>query len=157
MYEIAINFVSCFIVWLVWFLIAKSKNNHKQMLISTESCFACFIVLVWGALCGVACLGAYALINHLKKSFPEIPKEERENEHNHQKLETYSAWKNPVTVEKEDTQETSKTVTPVPYTKPEDIAQIEDTDEIDKATNWGAFIIAIMLILVLVAIIFSLE
>lgn len=31
----------------------------------------------------------------------------------------YSDWKNPVAVEKEDTQETPKTVPPLPYTKPE--------------------------------------
>ena len=67
----------------------------------------------------------------------------------------YSAWKKPVSVEKNTSQEQSKPIPPLPYTRPEDTAQIEDTDEIDKATNWGAFIVAIILIVVLVAIVIT--
>ena len=77
MYEIAISFVSCFILWIIWFLIAKSKNNRKQMIIATECCFACFLVLAWGPLCGLSCYGASALINYLKKSDSELHKEEK--------------------------------------------------------------------------------
>lgn len=87
MYEIAISFVSCFIVWLVWFLIAKEKHNHGHMIFSTQFCCFAFIVLAWGVLCGAVCLGAYALINYIKKSFPEFPKEEKENEHNPQQIQ----------------------------------------------------------------------
>ena len=87
MYEIAISFVACFIVWLVWFLIAKEKHHHGHMIFSTQFCCFAFIVLAWGALCGAVCLGAYALINYIKKSFPKFPKEEKTNEHNPQQIQ----------------------------------------------------------------------
>lgn len=68
MYKIFTSLCACAIVWAIWFYSAKKKNNTKQMLSATQLCLFAFITYVWGILCGAVCIGAYYLIEHVKKT-----------------------------------------------------------------------------------------
>ena len=65
--QIAVALGSSAIVWAIWFFIAKSKNNHKQMLFATVFCCFVFFTMAFSPLAGAAFYGAYALINYVKK------------------------------------------------------------------------------------------
>lgn len=92
--EIFVAFGSCAILWVIWFFIAKSKNNHKQMIWATLFCCFAFFTMAFSPLVGAAFWGAYALINYVKKmgdtptQAPQdpqqmeipIPKEKKEEE-----------------------------------------------------------------------------
>ena len=60
----------------------------------------------------------------------------------------YSAWKNPITVKKEDTQEIPKTVPPLPYTKPENTAK-KNTENFDRESNLGILLLCLVLIAII--------
>ena len=65
--QIAVALCSSAIVWAIWFFIAKSKNNHKQMVYATVFCCFVFFTMAFSPLAGAAFYGAYALINYVKK------------------------------------------------------------------------------------------
>lgn len=65
--QIAVALCSSAIVWAIWFFIAKSKNNHKQMVYATVFCCFVFFTMAFSPLAGVAFYGAYALINYVRK------------------------------------------------------------------------------------------
>lgn len=65
--QIAVALGSNAIVWAIWFFIAKSKNNHKQMVYATVFCCFVFFTMAFSPLAGAAFYGAYALINYVKK------------------------------------------------------------------------------------------
>lgn len=69
LYQLFITFLSAFIIWAVWFGIAYSRKNKKQMLNATVTCVTIFAAKAFGVIVALAMLiGYYAAKKIL---FPE--------------------------------------------------------------------------------------
>jgi predicted PurR-regulated permease PerM len=66
-YLLLTSLIACFIIWIIWFTIARKKANHGAMIAATYFCCFSLITLWWGALAGLFFLGMNALIDYIKK------------------------------------------------------------------------------------------
>lgn len=53
LYELLISFLSCFIIWIVWFVIAAIKHSKVHMVFSTETCIGLLLIRVLGPAIGL--------------------------------------------------------------------------------------------------------
>lgn len=65
--QILIVTIAIFIIFIVWYCIAKSKNNQKQMQRSLETCLGIYFVYLFGIF-GVIIVGIYLLFVYIGKS-----------------------------------------------------------------------------------------
>ena len=63
--------VSVIIVWVIWFLIAKKKDNTKQMIRSSEFCAFALLTVLFGAIVSIICLLLYVIIRAIVKKYKQ--------------------------------------------------------------------------------------
>lgn len=72
MYEIFISILSIFIIWCIWFFIARYKKSKSQMIISTNTCLVGLALLLFGLIGLIAAAAVLGLITYLNTKNTDI-------------------------------------------------------------------------------------
>lgn len=72
MYEIFISIVSIFIIWCVWFFVARYKKSKSQMIISTNTCLIGLAFRLFGIIGFIAAAAVLGLITHVNTKNTDI-------------------------------------------------------------------------------------